>query len=48
MRTHLANDFERKLVDLSRQSEPRQGDGKINAFFSIIDAGVGLFKRQWW
>lgn len=39
---HLRSQF----IRFSGKSEARQGDGKIHALFSIVDAGVGLIEGQ--
>jgi hypothetical protein len=44
--THLIDDGLGKLVDLTRQTEARERDRKIDTLLSIINTLVNLLDRQ--
>jgi hypothetical protein len=42
--TNLCDDFGSEFVDLSWESEPRQGNGEVNALFAVVDTSVCLLE----
>ena len=44
--TNLCDDFGSEFVDLSWESEPRQGNGEVNALFAVVDARVDFFDSE--